>query len=626
MDWEDFEEELEEEAKKPFNVAYFLRMLRYIRPHRRAVRTVAVLMGFGVITNLIEPYLLRVTIDLGILGKDMAAIHRAAVVFLLFRLGNWAAGIFRVRLINQTGQSVLYDLRQELFSHIQKLSLRFYDHRPVGKIMSRITNDVNAINNLISGGLATILSEGFSLIGIAALMLVISWRLALMAFLVLPLLGVLFFYLRPMMENAWMNVRKTVANINANLNETISGIRVIQAFSREDFNVRRFGRINEMNRRTTIRAFRLEMLTWPSIDFIGVVGTCLMIWYGALQVIRGAISLGYVMAFVNYQWRFWGPISAISRVYSQVLSAMASAERVFEFLDTEPEIQNAPDAVPLPPIRGQVRFERVSFRYEEDDRLVLRGINLTVEPGQVVALVGPTGAGKTSIVNLLMRFYDPTEGRVLVDGHDLRQVTVESLRSQMAVVLQESFLFSGTIGDNIRYSRSDAALEEVERAAAAVRLDEFIESLPDGYDTEVQERGGRLSVGQRQLVAFARALLADPRILILDEATSSVDIQTERLIQQALETLLQGRTAFIIAHRLSTVEHADRIIVLDDGRIVEEGTHRQLLARRGLYQRLYLTQFAGQRLLEAEPEFLEGTNSLQTSLIPDTDEHGKTLI
>jgi len=602
MDWEDFEEELEEEAKKPFNVAYFLRMLKYIRPYRRAVLTVAALMGFGVITNLIEPYLLRVTIDLGILGKDMAAIHRAAIIFLLFRLGNWAAGVFRVRLINQTGQSVLYDLRQELFSHIQKLSLRFYDHRPVGKIMSRITNDVNAINNLISGGLATILSEGFSLIGIAALMLVISWRLALMAFLVLPLLGVLFFYLRPMMESAWMNVRQTVANINANLNETISGIRVIQAFSREDFNVGRFGRINEMNRRTTMRAFRLEMMTWPSIDLIGVVGTGLVIWYGALQVIRGTISLGYVMAFVNYQWRFWGPLSAISKVYSQVLSAMASAERVFEFLDTEPEIQSAPDAVPLPSIHGQVHFECVSFRYEEDDRLVLQDINLTVEPGQVVALVGPTGAGKTSIVNLLMRFYEPTEGRVLVDGHDLRQVTVESLRSQIAVVLQESFLFSGTIGDNIRYSRSDATLEEVERAAAAVRLDEFIESLPDGYDTEVQERGERLSVGQRQLVAFARALLADPRILILDEATSSVDIQTERLIQQALETLLQGRTAFIIAHRLSTVEHADRIIVLDDGRIVEEGTHRQLLARRGLYHRLYLTQFAGQRLWEAEED------------------------
>jgi ATP-binding cassette subfamily B multidrug efflux pump len=613
MDWEEFEEELEEETKKPFNMAHFLRMLKYIRPYRRAVLTVAALMGFGVITNLIEPYLLRVAIDLGILGKDMAAINRVAIVFLLFRLGNWAAGIFRVRLINQTGQSVLYDLRQELFSHIQKLSLRFYDHRPVGKIMSRITNDVNAINNLISGGLATILSEGLSLFGIAALMLVISWRLALMAFLVLPLLGVLFFYLRPMMESAWMNVRRTVANINADLNETISGIRVIQAFSREDLNTRRFGCINEMNRRTTMRAFRLEMLTWPSIDFIGVVGTFLVIWYGALQVIRGTISLGYVMAFVNYQWRFWGPISAISKVYSQVLSAMASAERVFEFLDTEPEIQNAPDAVPLPPIRGQVRFEHVSFRYEEDDRMVLQDINLTVEPGQVVAMVGPTGAGKTSIVNLLMRFYDPTEGRVLVDGHDLRQVTIESLRSQMAVVLQESFLFSGTIGDNIRYSRSDVTLEEVERAAAAVRLDEFIESLPAGYDTEVQERGGRLSVGQRQLVAFARALLANPRILILDEATSSVDIQTERLIQQALETLLQGRTAFIIAHRLSTVEHADRIIVLDDGRIVEEGTHRQLLARRGLYYRLYLTQFAGQRPVETEVEASSMYSLLQHS-------------
>jgi ATP-binding cassette subfamily B multidrug efflux pump len=346
---------------------------------------------------------------------------------------------------------------------------------------------------------------------------------------------------------------------------------------------------------------KYEMTIWPTVDFIGVVGSALVVWYGAWLVMRGEITIGFIMAFVNYLWRFWGPVSAISRTYSMLLSAMASAERIFQFLDTAPEVADKPDAITLPRIQGEVRFEGVCFRYEDDEQHVLHDIDLHVRPGETIAIVGPTGAGKSTLINLIMRFYDPTEGRVLIDGYDLRDVKLASLRSQIAIVLQESFTFSGTIGDNIRYSRLDATDEEVRWAAQAVGLDPFVQTLEEKYDYEVQERGGRLSVGQRQLVAFARALLADPRILILDEATSSVDTETERTIQRAMERLLEGRTAFIIAHRLSTVRAADRILVLEAGRIVEQGTHAELLERRGLYHRLYMTQFANRPLGEEEP-------------------------
>jgi ATP-binding cassette subfamily B protein len=340
------------------------------------------------------------------------------------------------------------------------------------------------------------------------------------------------------------------------------------------------------------------------VDVFGMVGSSLVIWLGAWMVMSGELTIGYVMAFTDYLWRFWEPISAISRVYSRVLSAMASAERIFEYLDTAPEIMEAPDAADLADVRGEVCFDNVSFRYDDGDRYVLNDIRFTVQPGQTVALVGPTGAGKTSIINLLMRFYDPQQGRVLIDGHDLRQVRLASMRARMALVLQDSFLFSGSIADNIRYSRIDATDEEVERVAKAVRVDQFVERFETKYEHQVNERGTRLSVGQRQLISFARALLADPRILILDEATSSVDTQTERMIQEAMDTLLQGRTAIIIAHRLSTIQRADCIHVIDDGRIVESGTHEELLALGGHYAHLYRRQFANWTLDELEPAAL----------------------
>lgn len=584
--YEAFEEELDEAAEKPFNYGCFRRLMKYVRPYSRALLVVGLFVVVGTVANLLEPYLIGLIVDYGVMNKNLTLVFELIGVLVMFHLLAWGAGYLRVFAIGRISQNVLYDLRAELFSHIQKLSLRFYDNRPVGKIMSRITSDVGAINELLNGGVATIIVEGLSLAGIVIIMLLIDWRMALLSFCVTPSFYFLFGRLQKRIEGAWMNVRKSASNMNANLNESVNGIRVTQAFGREARNIQRFERMNQVNRNANVRAVKLDNLVWPSVELVGIAGVSLLLWFGAGQVIAGTITLGVVLAFTNYIWRFWGPVSALSKVYSQVLSAMASAERIFEFLDTEPEIQDRPGAQPMPLIRGEVRFENVHFKYEAAGKAALRGVNLHVAPGQTVAIVGPTGAGKSTIINLIMRFYDPTEGRVLIDGHDLRDVQLATLRSQISLVLQDPFIFSGSIADNIRYGRLDATQEDIEAAARAVHLDEFISRLPDKYDHEVGERGSRLSLGQRQLVSFARALLADPRILILDEATSSVDTQTERMIQEALEVLLQGRTAFVIAHRLSTVRNADVILVMQEGQIAEQGSHDELMARRGLYYRL----------------------------------------
>jgi ATP-binding cassette subfamily B multidrug efflux pump len=586
VEWDD-DNEIEE---KPFNLVYMRRLLGYLKPYRRLLSIIIGVVLINMILSLAEPLLLGYLIDEGITKGDFTAIHLFGISLLGIKLVGWACGWAHTKYINFTGQRILYDLRQQLFNHLQKLSFRFFDGRPAGKIMSRITNDTNAIGELINGGLITTVMEVTHLVGIVAILLWMDWKLALLSFIMMPLLYLIVNRLRPRIEGAWTRSRKTMSAINGHLNETIQGIRVVQAFSRGQKNSMRFEGINLRNKQAFMRAIMLESTVYPLVELVGMIGTCIVIWFGAQQVMDNALTIGFVMAFINYLWRFWGPLSALSKVYSQVLSAMASAERIFEILDTEPEVTDAADARRLPAIRGEVAFENVSFRYEDTKPDVLHGVSFTVRSGQRVALVGPTGAGKSTIVNLLMRFYDSTGGKVKIDGLDVKDVTLESLRRQMGIVLQDSFIFSGTIEENLRYGNEGATREQMLQAAESVRLDRVVAHMNEGYETEVEERGSKLSVGQRQLLAFGRVLLSDPRILILDEATSSVDTETEQHIQEALETLLNGRTAFIIAHRLSTVRDADLILVVEDGRIAEQGSHNELMRHGGIYAKLVNTQ------------------------------------
>ncbi len=585
-------EELEEAEERPFNKTLFFRMLGYMKRYKRETT----LVGLGIVlaagVPLFEPYLLGQVVDQGIIGQDVAAIKRLALILVGLHLVGWVGGRTRVWMSAVIGQGILFDLRDDLFGHIQRLGLRFYDKHPVGRILSRITSDVESIARLLNTGLVTFVGEGINLIGILAVMLWLSWKLTAVAFITIPFLLIIIVKLRTTIETSWKNVRKSISNISTNVNESVNGIQITQSFVRENRNMETFGGQTQDASDSWMKAVRADEMIWPSVDFVGVLGTSLVIVIGSAMVFDETLTVGFVIAFINYLWRFWSPLSAMSKLYGMTLSAMASAERIFFFLDTAPEITDKPGAPEMPAIRGQVQFDQVNFKYDPDQDWILDDINFTVQPGETVALVGHTGSGKTSIVSLLSRFYDPIEGAVKVDGRDLRDVQVASLRRQMAIVLQDGFAFTGTIADNIRYGKLDAKDEEVTDVAKAIHLDTFVQSLEDGYDHDVGERGNRVSVGQRQLIAFARALIADPRILILDEATSSVDTETERIIQKATETLLEGRTAFIIAHRLSTIRHADRIMVIDKGRIVEWGTHEELLGQHGHYFDLYLTQFA----------------------------------
>jgi ATP-binding cassette subfamily B multidrug efflux pump len=607
----------DEALERPFNWAQLRRLLSYVRPYRRSVALALGVTLLGSLTQLAIPYILDVAVNTALLPRRPDILDRLSLLALLLYLVYWACSRVRIRTMARVGQGVLRDLRGSLYRNVQSLSLDFFDGRPAGKILVRITNDVNALNQLFTSGIVNTLADGFTVTGIIVVMLLMAWKLALLCFITIPGLVLLSTKMRRKIRQSWQLVRRKISNINAHLNESLQGIRVTQAFAQEEENRLFFGEMNYDNFETWLVAVRWSALFRPLVELTGAVGTFIIFWVGARQLRAGIISVGLLVAFTQYVNRFWDPISRLGDTYNTLLQAMASSERIFQYLDYRPAVVERAGARQLPRIEGRVVFEDVVFAYgglpprptagggpaapvergRSAREAALRGVSFTVEPGQTVALVGHTGAGKTSIVNLVARFYDVTGGRILVDGHDIRDVTVASLRSQIGMVLQETFIFAGTVRDNIRYGRLDATDEEVEAAARSVHAHDFISRLPQGYDTEVRERGSRLSVGQRQLLSFARALLADPRILILDEATSSIDTQTELLIQEALARLLKGRTAFVVAHRLSTIRGADRIIVLDHGRVLESGTHAELMAAGGAYAQLLRAQF---RFLEQE--------------------------
>jgi ABC-type multidrug transport system fused ATPase/permease subunit len=573
-----------------FDLRIILRLLAYVGPYWRRMTIALVLMLVATALTLLMPYLMKVAIDGPIAQGDLAGLTRIAFLTGAALTGLYLASAGQQYLLSWVGQRVLANMRAQLFDHLQALSLGYHDCHISGVTVSRVINDVAVINELLSQGLISLIGDTLLLAGILGVMLSLSPRLALLTFSVLPLMLLATVLFARRAKVAFRETRTRIAAVVGDLAEDLSSMRVIQAFTQEDASRERFDEVNRENRDAYVEAMSLSFVFLPTVEFLGILATGIVLWFGGMAVARDTLTLGVVVAFLAYVTRFFQPIQELSQLYTTMQAAMAGGEQVLKLLDTEPEVKDQHDAIEMPPIAGRLELQQVSFAYRRDSR-VLHDVDLTIEPGQTVALVGPTGAGKTSIASLVARFYDVTEGAVSIDGLDVRSVRQQSLRRQMGLVPQDPFLFSGSIADNIRFGQPEASGRAVEEAARLANAHEFITALPDGYATEIQEGGANLSLGQRQLICIARAVLADPRILILDEATASVDTVTEILIQDALQRLLAGRTALVIAHRLSTVLHADLICVVEAGRIVERGRHEELLALGGLYSDLYERQF-----------------------------------
>lgn len=580
----------EQVFQKPFEWQQTARLLGYLRPYAGAVVLALVMMALNVSARLAGPYLVALAIDTAIQTRDLVRLNWIVAAFAVLHVVGWMANGWRIRLVNGAGQRALNDLRHALFAHVQNLSQKFFDGRPAGSILVRITNDVNSLQDLFTNGIISLVQDLIFVVAIVFMLLQIHTPMALICLIFLPFMVITTGRLRLRIRRTWQMVRIKLARINAHLSEAIQGVRVTQAFVQQPENQEFFDSMNDNYRSTWMRAIFTNATFRPVVEVFAAIGTMVGYWYGTRVLQNGELTVGQLVAFVTYLGQFWEPIQRLTEWYAQVLVAMASSERIFEFMDIRPTVAEPPDARQLPRIAGRVELDNVVFEYEPGRR-ALDGVSLDISPGETIALVGHTGAGKTSIINLISRFYDPTAGAIRIDGHDLRAVTLASLRTQVGVVLQDTFMFDGTVMDNIRFGRLEATDEEVMAASRAVGAHEFIARMPEGYLTEVKERGSRLSMGERQLLSFARALLADPRILILDEATSAIDTRTELMIQEALRKLLDGRTAFVIAHRLSTIRGATRIVVLDHGRVVEMGTHPQLMQQRGVYYDLLQAQF-----------------------------------
>ena len=581
--------DVDETLEKEFNWSHYKRLGAYIKPYKKAVFKTLFVIILANLASMLGPYFTKIAIDQVIPQKNLSLLLILGAIFLfsLVIIG-WCMR-YRIYAITEIGQDILKDMRFSIFEHLQKLPFSYFDSRPHGKILIRVVNYINTLSDLLSNGLINLISDLFNVIITLIFMLFIDVKLTLYSLLVLPVLFVMVLFIQGKQRKAYQELSNKQSNLNAYIHESISGIKITQSFAREDENFQIFNEVSEEYRQSFMKAVRVQYLLWPAVQNISVITTCFIYFVGIRQL-GVSVTTGTLIAFIGYINNFWNPVINIGNFYNSLITATAYLERIFETMDVVPEIQDAPHAIALPPIKGTVDFQHVYFRYEEGKN-ILTDVSFHIEPGQTIALVGPTGAGKTTIINLLSRFYDVNEGAVKIDGYDVRDVTLRSLRKQMGVMLQDTFIFSGTIIENIRYGNLAATEEEVIQAAKIVRAHDFIKDLKDGYETVVEERGSTLSAGQRQLISFARALLADPKILILDEATSSIDTKTEELLQEGLQQLLKGRTSFIIAHRLSTIKNSDKIFYIDGGRIVEEGSHDQLMAKHALYHHLYQSQY-----------------------------------
>ncbi|WKV10252.1 ABC transporter ATP-binding protein [Thermoanaerobacterium sp. CMT5567-10] len=579
----------DEDLRYMSNFVILKRLFSYLTKHKFRVFLVIMLLIFEMIVSLINPVLMKTAIDKNIKNGDINGL--LIIGLLMVSLNFLAMMASRTRIVKMASvtNDILVNIRHELYSHIQKLSFSFFDSRPVGKILARVIGDVNSLQDLFNNSVTNFIPQILTVICVGAMMFYLNSKLALASMTLLPLLVIGLFSIEALSRRRWQEFRRKRSTFNAYTHEDFSGIKVVQEFANEDKTSSVFFKLVKDMMGSFVHAVKLNDLFWPMVDASYGLGAVILYYFSA-KLIGSGLTIGTIIAFTMYIGMFWRPILDISNFYNSLVMSFASAERIFEIMDIEPDIVDIKNAIKMPKIKGTVEFKNVTFSYD-DGNIVLDNVSFKVNPGETVALVGPTGAGKTTIVNLISRFYDPSKGAVLIDGKDIKHVELESLRSQMGIMLQDTFLFSATIKENIRYGKLDATDEEIIAAAKAVNAHDFIMKMEKGYDTEVNERGSRLSVGQRQLISFARALLANPRILILDEATSNIDTQTERLVQRGIKRLLTGRTSFVIAHRLSTIRDANRIMVVDGGRIVEVGTHDELMNLRGLYYDLYMSQY-----------------------------------